>query len=123
MLKFSSLVTDVYFHYTPSQIMMGALSFADQGLAERIIQETFKHTHEDAESSDANNTKGTTDGAANGASSKARKAETRREKIGGADVRDKVLASVKSCREMLAAEPPERFNEYWGTVCWQPLGC
>ena len=41
ILKFSPLVTDAYFHYTPSQIMLAALSIIDDGLVERILREAF----------------------------------------------------------------------------------
>ncbi|KAF4121949.1 cyclin H [Geosmithia morbida] len=37
ILKFSPLLTDVYFHYTPSQIMLAALQMADAGLADMLI--------------------------------------------------------------------------------------
>lgn len=37
ILKFSPLVTDVYFHYAPSQIMMAAVLIADSGLADVLI--------------------------------------------------------------------------------------
>lgn len=41
ILKFSSLVTDAYFHYTPSQIMFASLAMADEGLVEHIMREAF----------------------------------------------------------------------------------
>ncbi|ORY71054.1 cyclin-like protein [Pseudomassariella vexata] len=41
ILKYSPLVTDAYFHYTPSQIMFAALSLADEDLAERLIKNAF----------------------------------------------------------------------------------
>ncbi|KAK7751243.1 hypothetical protein SLS62_006788 [Diatrype stigma] len=41
ILKFSPLVTDAYFHYTPSQIMLASLAIADEGLVERIMREAF----------------------------------------------------------------------------------
>ena len=41
ILKFSPLVTDAYFHYTPSQIMLAALSIIDEGLVERFLREAF----------------------------------------------------------------------------------
>ncbi|KAK8096928.1 Cyclin CCL1 [Apiospora kogelbergensis] len=41
ILKFSPLVTDAYFHYTPSQIMLAALATADEGLVERMLGEAF----------------------------------------------------------------------------------
>ncbi|KAJ2966552.1 hypothetical protein NQ176_g10097 [Zarea fungicola] len=37
ILKFSALVTDAYFHYAPSQIMMAALLIADPGLVDVLI--------------------------------------------------------------------------------------
>lgn len=37
ILKFSALVTDVYFYYAPSQIMMAALLIADPGLVDVLI--------------------------------------------------------------------------------------
>ncbi|KAM0232319.1 hypothetical protein ACHAP5_010749 [Fusarium lateritium] len=37
ILKFSPLVTDAYFHYAPSQIMMAALSIVDHGLLDILI--------------------------------------------------------------------------------------
>ncbi|KAI6781134.1 Cyclin-like protein [Emericellopsis cladophorae] len=37
ILKFSPLMTDVYFHYTPSQIMMAALQMVDAGFADMLI--------------------------------------------------------------------------------------
>ncbi|KAK2053661.1 cyclin ccl1 [Colletotrichum caudatum] len=92
VLKFSSLVTDAYFHYTPSQTMLAALSLADRGLAERLVQGAFNPSHNNASSED-------------GTHSTARY-----------DVRDKVMAAIESCREMLATEPPERLDEYWGTL-------
>lgn len=39
ILKFSPLLTDVYFHYTPSQIMMAALQMADAGLVDMLVPE------------------------------------------------------------------------------------
>ncbi|KAI1865050.1 uncharacterized protein JN550_008596 [Neoarthrinium moseri] len=41
ILKFSPLVTDAYFHYTPSQIMLAALSMADEGLVQRMLRDAF----------------------------------------------------------------------------------
>ncbi|KAI0017819.1 cyclin ccl1 [Xylariomycetidae sp. FL0641] len=77
ILKFSPLVTDAYFHYTPSQIMLAALAMADDGLVERVMREAFASQGEAA--------------------------------------KDKVMAVIQSCREMLEKEPPERMANYWGT--------
>jgi cyclin H len=41
ILKFSPIVTDAYFHYTPSQIMLAALAMADEGLAQRLLRDAF----------------------------------------------------------------------------------
>lgn len=41
ILKFSPLVTDAYFHFAPSQIMLAALAMADEGLVERLLREAF----------------------------------------------------------------------------------
>ncbi|KAH9884242.1 cyclin ccl1 [Xylariomycetidae sp. FL2044] len=41
ILKFSPLVTDAYFHYTPSQIMMAALAMADEEMVHRMLREAF----------------------------------------------------------------------------------
>ncbi|KAK9780461.1 putative Cyclin C-terminal domain-containing protein [Seiridium cardinale] len=41
ILKFSPIVTDAYFHYTPSQIMLAALAIADEGLAQRLLRDAF----------------------------------------------------------------------------------
>ncbi|KAI5865211.1 cyclin-like protein [Durotheca rogersii] len=48
ILKFSPLVTDVYFHYTPSQIMFAALAIADEELVRRVLREAFSGQAEDA---------------------------------------------------------------------------
>ncbi|KAI0199493.1 cyclin ccl1 [Astrocystis sublimbata] len=42
ILKFSPLLTDAYFHYTPSQVMFGALSMADEGLLQRLLSDAFE---------------------------------------------------------------------------------
>lgn len=42
ILKFSPLVTDVYYHFTPSQIMYAALLMVDGELVDRMLQEAFK---------------------------------------------------------------------------------
>ncbi|KAI1076697.1 cyclin ccl1 [Whalleya microplaca] len=41
ILKFSPLVTDAYFHYTPSQIMLAALAMVDEGLVHRMLRDAF----------------------------------------------------------------------------------
>lgn len=48
ILKFSPLVTDAYFHYTPSQIMYAALAIADEELVQRMLREAFAGEGEEA---------------------------------------------------------------------------
>ncbi|RDA85001.1 hypothetical protein CP532_3894 [Ophiocordyceps camponoti-leonardi (nom. inval.)] len=86
ILKFSALVTDAYFHFTPSQIMMAALLIVDSGLVDDLIPKP--KVNGDAES-----------------------AEVLRV---SADVYDKIMATIERCRAMLEEEPPERMSEYWG---------
>lgn len=111
ILKFSPLVTDAYFHYTPSQIMLAALSLADRGLVERLLQETFHHPPPPAPA--ATDSGASTPAANKGSSSSV---VDRENQLRGADMRNKVMGIVESCREMLATEPPERMTEFWGTV-------
>ncbi|ROV89613.1 hypothetical protein VPNG_10147 [Cytospora leucostoma] len=93
ILKFSPLVTDAYFHYTPSQIMLAALSIADHGLFERMIELTFpSHSNEQAG--------GNTD----------HKAEAVTQII-----KEKTISTVLACKEMLLQEPPERISDFYGT--------
>ncbi|KAH6680113.1 cyclin CCL1 [Verticillium dahliae] len=80
ILKFSSLVTDAYFHYTPSQIMLAALSLADEGLCDTILDDTFAKASGDA-----------------------------------LEVKAKLTAAVRACKELLSTELPERMQDYWGT--------
>lgn len=105
ILKFSPLVTDVYFHYTPSQIMLAALSLADQELAERVVHETFHHPAPPSEGA----------GGQPRESRKGASAAGERARLLGAEMRDRVLEAVRACREVLAREPPERMTSYWGT--------
>ncbi|KAI9896804.1 hypothetical protein N3K66_007826 [Trichothecium roseum] len=74
ILKFSSLLTDAYFHYAPSQIMMAALQMADEGLVEMLVPQESP-----------------------------------------ADMRQKIMGAIASCRAMLEEEPPERMASYWKT--------
>ncbi|QPG94151.1 hypothetical protein C2857_004992 [Epichloe festucae Fl1] len=87
ILKFSALVTDVYFHFTPSQIMMASLLMVDSGLVDILLPRPAE---------DVNQTGGRVTGT-------------------HTDVYDKIMTTVESCRAMLEDEPPERMSEYWGT--------
>ncbi|KAH8890246.1 cyclin-like protein [Thozetella sp. PMI_491] len=98
ILKFSPLMTDAYFHYTPSQIMLAALSLVDHELVERLLSETFRHA----------------DAPAAAGANENRKNQAAEEKLRAvsAQVRDRVMETIEACREMLAKEPPER-RTYW----------
>jgi cyclin H len=87
VLKFSPLLTDVYFHYTPSQIMMAALQMADAALLDLLLPP---------------------DPAKNGNDDSAVGAHT--------DMRAKIMGAIDSCRAMLEEERPERMAEYWENV-------
>jgi cyclin H len=87
VLKFSPLVTDVYFHYTPSQIMMAALLMVDEGLLERLLPGAPTE---------------------NGDAARITAAHT--------DIREKIMGTLRACRAMLEEEPPERLTDYWATV-------
>lgn len=96
-------MTDAYFHYTPSQIMLAALSLADHELCERTIHETFHLANAGIN----------TQAGAGSQNRKAAAAAEERARLLGAELRDKVIATVESCRTLLATEPPERLNGYW----------
>ncbi|KAK4226416.1 cyclin-like protein [Podospora fimiseda] len=87
ILGFSPLMTDAYFYYTPSQIMLAGLSLVDRGLAEKLIQKTFHFVGE---------------------------GEGQQEEVAviGSGIRDKVLGAVEACRDLLSKELPER-REHW----------
>ena len=48
ILKFSPLVTDAYFHFTPSQIMLASLAMADSGMVERFLRDALAGASETA---------------------------------------------------------------------------
>jgi cyclin H len=95
-------VTDAYFHYTPSQIMLAALALADRELAQRIIDESFR------DSRSQTNGHGQAQGEDGAAAELLRRLAD--------ETRQKVVSTVKSCRDMLATEPPERMSDFWGGV-------
>jgi cyclin H len=116
ILRFSPLITDAYFHFTPSQIMLAALSLADRGLAERFITKTFHYVAAENSSGPATPNPDSGSGTpAPGPVKKGRAGEGNKADIIGSQVRDKVLGAVEACREMLAREPPER-REHWTNV-------
>ena len=77
--------------------MLAALSLADRHLSDRLIQEAFAQ---------ASSTK-------NGDFNVK---ESRKAAFVASGIRDKLIATVEACKEMLAKEPPARMTEYWGTV-------
>lgn len=117
ILLFSPLMTDAYFHYTPSQIMFAALSLADRGLAERLIQETF---HFVPPTTNNDNTPAVTPlpGLENSGigrkegGSKGITTNDERAAIVGPGIRDKVMGTIEACRNMLSTELPER-KSHW----------
>lgn len=120
ILLFSPLMTDAYFHYTPSQIMFAALSLADRGLAERLIQETF---HFVPPTTNNDNTPAVTPlpGLENSGigrkegGSKGITTNDERAAIVGPGIRDKVMGTIEACRNMLSTELPER-KSHWTSV-------
>ncbi|KAK3326107.1 cyclin-like protein [Apodospora peruviana] len=110
ILRFSPLITDAYFHYTPSQIMMAALSLADRSLAERLIQATFHHVNVPEIS--GTNSGADTPNPTTTNTKETNKSEDNKAFIIGSYVRDKVLGTIESCRDMLSKELPER-KEHW----------
>ncbi|KKA26327.1 hypothetical protein TD95_003513 [Thielaviopsis punctulata] len=87
ILKFSPLITDAYFHYTPSQIMFAALAIADQELVDRmfdIIQSAAgpgpNKTADDHEA-----------------------------------MKEKIYSTITACQALLETEMPERMDQFWGT--------
>jgi cyclin H len=112
ILRFSPLITDAYFHYTPSQIMLAALSLADRGLAERLITQTFHHV------APPNTDSGADTPAASGPDANNKPAPRSGEdtaEIIGSHARDRVLGTIEACRDLLSRELPER-REHWTNV-------
>ncbi|KAK0619170.1 cyclin-like protein [Immersiella caudata] len=107
ILNFSPLITDAYFHYTPSQIMLAALSLADRGLAERLISHTFHYVAPPTDSGP-----GTPMAIGDAPTTRRELKIEDKEAIIGSQIRDKVLGTVEACRDMLAKELPER-REHW----------
>ncbi|KAG5950451.1 hypothetical protein E4U53_005029 [Claviceps sorghi] len=89
ILKFSALVTDVYFHFTPSQIMVASLLMVDSGLVDVLLPRPG--------------------GEAGGNRSDGKESGTQIQAY------EKMMTIIESCRAMLEDEPPERMAEYWGT--------
>lgn len=107
ILKYSPIVTDAYFHYTPSQIMLAALSIADHSLFERLMDATFPRHLPDS---------GTSTPGANGRQADPRKSAL----VMGQAIKKKTVDMVQACQEMLLQEPPERLANFWGTVSRAP---
>ena len=122
ILRFSPLITDAYFHYTPSQIMLAALSLADRGLAERLITHTFHYVAPPPNNSGADTPAATSNlesaplpkrlpiRTLNPAAAVEDKSQ-----IIGSHLRDRVLGTIEACRDLLARELPER-REHWTNV-------
>ncbi|KAG6034688.1 hypothetical protein E4U41_006452 [Claviceps citrina] len=108
ILKFSALVTDAYFHFTPSQIMMASLLMADSGLVDVLLpRPAGGEAGAGAEAGaggglDDEGGPGTGTGTGTGTGI-------------GAAAYEKIMTIIEDCRAMLEDEPPERMSEYWGT--------
>ncbi|KAK3370509.1 cyclin-like protein [Podospora didyma] len=113
ILRFSSLITDAYFHYTPSQIMLAALSHADRGLAERLIHNTFHLPTAPIKVESGADTP--VDGVPKENNARKDRANEDKAAIIGQHIRDRVLGTIEACRDMLSHEMPERSREHWQT--------
>lgn len=100
--------------------MFAALSLADRGLAERLIQETF---HFVPPTTNNDNTPAVTPlpglenpgiGRKEGGS-KGMTTNDERAAIVGPGIRDKVMGTIEACRNMLSTELPER-KSHWTSV-------
>ena len=105
ILKFSSLITDAYFHFTPSQIMLAALSIVDRALAEMIINPLFQPP------TDQDGASGTTTPDSSLGSNQPTATISMASMV---RLRDKVMSTIEACRDMLKSEPLGR-EEYWST--------
>lgn len=83
--------------------MLAAMSIADPGLAERILESTFSNLPPHG----ANGP--------NGANGKHTPQEI--ERIIGLQIKKKTVETVQACKDMLLQEPAERFDSFWTTVC------
>lgn len=98
ILKFSALVTDVYFHFTPSQIMMASLLMVDSALVDILLPRSAEI--------ESQNDDGTNETETNALA-----------KVMITNSYEQIMATIEMCRSMLEDEPPERMSDYWGTVC------
>lgn len=118
ILRFSPLITDAYFHYTPSQIMFAALSLADRSLAERLITQTFHYVAPPPNNSGVDTPISSGPEGAIPLPKKLPPRSNRAEdksQIIGSHLRDRVLGAIEACRDMLARELPER-RDHWTNV-------
>ena len=105
ILKFSSLITDTYFHFTPSQIMLAAFSIVDRALAEMMVNTLFQPPLDEDGGSGTTTPESSLGG--NQAPAAASMASM-------AKLRDKVMGTIEACRDMLKSEPLGR-EDYWST--------
>lgn len=97
IIKFSAVLTDAYFHFSPSQIMMASLQMVDPELVDMLVPGSSGNHGADGG-------KGDTVGA-------------------HTDMREKIFTAIESCRAMLEEEPPQRMTEYWETVSTMHSPC
>lgn len=91
--------------------MLAALSAADHGLFERMMDMTFSPP---AGSGAADHD--TPGGATTNTNGRADLLLRSQVLMMGQAVRKKTVDTVQACRDMLLREPPERMNDFWGTV-------
>jgi cyclin H len=103
--------------------MLAALSLADRGLTERLMQETFHYVAPASNNSGADtpmyDATTTTTAPSKRAPATRVGGEEDKATIIGSHVRDKVLGAIEACRDMLAKELPER-REHWTNVSSPP---
>lgn len=102
--------------------MLAALSLADRGLAERLVQDTFHYVAPPAPSSSGVDTPASSSSGPDGPSPAAKRgpptlrgSDEDKAHIIGSHLRDKVLGTVEACRDMLSRELPER-KDHWTSV-------
>lgn len=88
--------------------MLAALSTADHGLFERMMEAVFPPQH-------LSDSSGSSTPGANGRVAAADPRSNSALSVGPA-IKKKTIDTVLACKEMLLKEPPERMTEFWGTV-------
>lgn len=90
--------------------MLAALSSADHGLFERMMDATFPMPNlpDGMSTPDANGNPGDNNNNMN--------ININNALVFGQAIKKKTVDTVMACKKMLLTEPPERMAEFWGTV-------